>query len=146
MCYIMLNIQFKIFPSSFQNIWVLFLSDPHLSSPPVLPVSPLAVLSPSAAMLLLRCSTPLYGSTLTYLCCLPPCSISSALQPRSSLACCPVLCPSSLSCPWRRSERRWFLAITGSIICTIMQKCLNNLICLHRFWLWILERAAYSDR
>lgn len=70
------------------------------------PVSLLAVLYPSAAMLLWPCFTPLYGSTLTSPCCPRPCSTSSALQPRLSLACCPVLCLSSQSCPWRRSESR----------------------------------------
>lgn len=109
-----LNIQLKVFP------YVLIIISRYLSSVSFrIPstyfpcVSLLAALSPSAATLLWRCSTPLYGSTLISLCCPRPCSTSSALQPRSSLACCPVLCPSSLSCPWRRSESHRFLAIVG---------------------------------
>lgn len=51
-----------------------------------------------------HCFTPSYGSTHTSPCCPLLCSTLCAPPLRSSLACSPAPCLSSLSCPWRRSE------------------------------------------
>lgn len=103
----------------------------------IFPVCFRTVPFPSAATLLWHCFTRLYGSTLTSLCCPRPCSTSCAPPPLSLLACCPVVCPSSLSCPWRRSDRLRFFAIqlhrkeynTNTSAKTLQSFLLN----LHRF-------------
>lgn len=78
--------------------------DPSFHGPWSIPVHTSCVTahSLSAATLPWLCFTPSYGSTRTSPFCHQQCWTLSAPRRRSSLVCCPVLCPSSLSCHWRR--------------------------------------------